>query len=177
MENRGAITSWSKNHRLPGTIIFSCFIYLIFFYPATWLADHLWAIPTLIQPTSWILSFSTLSYFVSWKNCAYFDRFVPYYQSFTLFWSLIFWLFNALTWHWFIRAILSWQNEWHFIILFQNIIIGSSYCVCGISRSSHRLHARLIFLLTLRLILILFINLPLWFRRLHLLLWTIYKFL
>ena len=176
MENRGAITCWSKNHRLPDVTF--RLINLFLFYQTTSLSDNLWVKIILVQATGRILSLCMLSNFITRKKCAYFNRFIPLinYQCFTLFWSLIFWFFNAFTRHWFIRAILSWPHEWHFIILFQNIIICTRCSVCGISWSSHRLHARPIFVRNTLLFLISFTNDPLWFRRLHLFS-TIYKLL
>lgn len=175
MENRWAITSWSKNHWLPGVTVLSCLVELIFFDQASSLSDDLWVLLELVQMACGILSLGDLSNFIARKNCAYFHRFVPNYQGFTLFWSLIFWFFYAFTRHWLIGAILSWQYKRHFVILFQNIIIGSSYSICGISWSSHRLHAWLILDGTPWLFLI--ANDPLRFRWLHLFALAIYKLL
>lgn len=175
MKNWWAISGWSEYHWLPGVITINWFIELIFFYQAASLSNYLRVGINLVQMTGRILSFGSIVDFIARKNGAYFNRFVPNYQSFALFWSLIFWFFNTFTRHWFIRAILSWQNERHLIILFQNIIISTRYGICGISWSPHRHHAWPI--LGGNPWLFLVADDPLRFRRLHLILRFCYKLL
>lgn len=143
MKHRRAI--WSKYHWLPSVSI--NIIYFIWFDLASSLSQNLVIRIVLIQVAHRILSLCLLSDFITWKECAYFNRFIPlrYYKCFTLFWSLIFWFLYTFTRHWFIGAILSWQNQRHFVILFQNIIISTSSSVCGISGSPNWLNAGPIF--------------------------------
>ena len=146
-------------------------INFIFFDLACTLGNNLWVKITLVQFAGRVLSFALLTYSIALRDIANFNRFVPliYKKCFNLFWSLIFWFFNTFTRHWFIRAILSWQNKWHFISLFQNIKIGTSSSDCGFSRSYHWLHARPVLVWNTSM-LFLIADDPLRFRRFYFLL-------
>lgn len=171
MKNGRAI--WLEYHRLPCITI--NVIYFIWFNLTTSLSHRLWIDIVLVQFTRRILSLCLLSNFITWKKCAYFNRFIPlrYKQCFALSWSLIFWLFYTFTWHWFVRAILPRQNQWHVVILFQNIIINTSRGVRGIPRSSYGFHTGPVFAIlawgNALTFSALIIDHSLWFRRLHLL--------
>ena len=85
------------------------FVDLFWFYLAYILGYHLWVVMIQIKSASGIFPFNLLSNFVTWINGAYFDRFVPFVENecLTLFWTLIFRLFDTFTGHGLIRAILS----------------------------------------------------------------------